>query len=177
MKPLLKSAVIIVTFTAGSRLASELARLNRLDQNRREILRAGGRLEDDFPGEYYGAVVEVVSESSNPIVLASLAGALGTGGMAQRGLAKFGNDAVAPVINVARAKTGLIVDGAPGDTPPHVVADALRTLRLLVEQSTEHVTTQSKLALNREELVAMGVSDSRWADQIQLTARQLLGIR
>jgi hypothetical protein len=267
MRSLLKAAVIVVTFTASSRLAvagpqtrsseelirslnsgqqgtreeavnyihthvaprlrsaeldsalaSELARLNGLNQNRREILRAGGRLEDDFPGEYYGAVIEVVSESSNPIVLASLVGALGTGGMAQRGLAKFGNDAVEPVVRVARAKTGVIVGGAPGDTPPHVVSDALGTLRLLVEQPTELLTTQSRsvitavaqerltgrqhpmvvsaacqlavatgnpalrarveqLAFNREELLAMGVSDSRWADQIQLMARQLLGIR
>ncbi len=199
-------------------LAAELNRLNRLNLDRRAAVRAGRQLKDDFPAEYHAAVIEAVSASSNPIAISSLVGALGTGGMVQRGLTTFGDEAVVPVVAVASAETGPIMGGAPDATPPHVVADALSTLRLLLDQARARLSAQSiaaittlagnrlkgqqdpvvliaacqlaittgnarlrsrveQLALDRQELGVMGVSDSRWADRIQLTARQLLGIK
>jgi hypothetical protein len=206
------------THELDAALANELDRLNRITQRRRETVRAGGRLDSDFPGEYYGSVIQVVSESLDPVVMPSLVGALGTGAMVERGLMKFGESAVVPVVAVARSKTGPIIGGAPGDIPPHVVAGALRTLRELTVNSVQSVTAKSRdaitavaherlvgrqdpavviaacqlaistgnadlrarvsqLALNRDELIGMGIADSRWIERVQLSAQQLLGAK
>jgi len=114
-------------------LVRELGRLNEARRQRREDDRAGNPLVGDFPAEYYRDVIELVSESTRPTTIPALAGALGTGRMVDDALAKFGAQAVPPVLEIARSTVGTITEGHAGDTPPEIVGDALTTLSLILQ--------------------------------------------
>jgi len=196
-------------------LAKELERVNEAVRKRIEADRAGMPLNDAFPEEYYAELVGLVSQSSNPVVLPPLVGALGTGTIVQKGIAKFGDEAVPHVVKIARLKVGLVTTGAPGDVPPHVVSGALKTLVLLLEQPDKPLTTHSRatiekvayerltgrqeggvvaaacqlaiatrapalrrrveqIAIEANELEAMGIADAKWIDFVQSIARKSL---
>jgi hypothetical protein len=84
----------------------------------------------------------VVAESSSPIAIPALAGALGSGRVAEDGLVKFGEAAVPTIITIGRNRVGLITTGSAGDTPPHVVASALTVLAPARRQWAEHALNQ-----------------------------------
>jgi hypothetical protein len=135
--PLLRSPAL------ESALVKELASLNELRLVRRELDRAGQLPVTDFPAEYYAQVIQVVAESSSPAAIESLAGALGTGTLAENGLAKFGDAAVPILAKMARAKVGVATTGGPGDTPPEIVASAIATMQKVL-QTSKTVSSNSR---------------------------------
>jgi hypothetical protein len=112
-------------------LLRELGRLNEVRRQRREEDRAGKPLVGDFPAEYYRDVIELVSEPTRPTAIPALTGALGTGRMVDDALAKFGAQALPPILEIARSRVGTVSEGNAGDTPPEIVSDALTTLSLI----------------------------------------------
>lgn len=128
-------------------LANELVRLNTLARARMELDRAGKPIIEDFPTDHHREVIALVTESSRALVLPALLGAIGTGGMVNEALVRFGDEAVPGVISVARARVGLVTTGSPGDTPPPEVGDAINVLRGLSLQTTKPINAQSRMAI------------------------------
>lgn len=107
-------------------LVRELIRLNEALARRHALLDAG---QQNLPpltfGEYRGTLVTAVAQSTDPKVIPALIGALGTGSIVIRGLAKFGEEAIPAV--VAAARNGL----------PWVVDDGMDTLRLMITSAKD----------------------------------------
>lgn len=123
----------------------ELGRVNAQFKLRWQMSRAGTPVNGDFPAEYHFDLIEAVSHSTNPLVISSLAAALGTGRRAQEGLAKFGEQ-VAPVVLPLVQQTRL-TPGALDEPPPYVVADAIGALALTIERPEVVLSTPSRLAM------------------------------
>jgi len=105
-------------------LIKELVRLNAERFARFTRLRAGQQVTpEDVEGserfsEYRAKVTQAVSQLSTPAAIPALVGALGSGPMVSRALARFGAAAVDPLVNAAR-----------GNHPDrHATADALHAL-------------------------------------------------
>ncbi len=141
-------------------LADELGRLTRLATSRHETLRAGGTLHEDFPAEYHANLIEALSRSRRPLVIEPLAGALGTGRLAEEGIAKFGEQAIPHLVRVARLRVGSLRTGAPGDTPPDVVAGALNSLRRLMSSHSSSIS-----AKGRAEVLAVAMDRLRGSQE------------
>ncbi len=122
-------------------LANELLRLDAERRRRRAL--SGGELQaaGDFPAEYHAALIEAVGSSVDPVIIPALVGAIDTGRMANRAIAKFGNAAVRPVLAVALGRRAS--DGT--EARPESISGALSTLTLIVSaaQPTELAPTVS----------------------------------
>jgi hypothetical protein len=110
-------------------LMKEMARLNAERFSRLSLARAGKQVvaEDQDGserfGEYRGMVTQAVSQSSNSAVIPVLIGALGSGPIVSKALAKFGPAAITPLAKVAREN----------HPDRHAVADALHALRDILD--------------------------------------------
>lgn len=109
-------------------LAAELSRLNGERRRRLAAEASGTAFREDFPAEYHAAPIEVVGGSTDPAVIPSLVEALDTGWMVRRALARFGEAAVPPVLDVARGRGP---DGS--EASAEMVTGALSTLQLILE--------------------------------------------
>jgi hypothetical protein len=112
-------------------LIKELARLNAARFDRLARASAGQEVEPEDQegseryGEYRGQVTQAVAQLTNPAAIPALIGALGSGPLVSRALARFGAASVEPVAKAALA-----------DHPdPSATADALRALEGVVSSS------------------------------------------
>jgi hypothetical protein len=124
-------------------LADELKRLDAERRRRASLDREGILDLGDFPADYHAGIIEVLGESSRTVVIPSLTGALDTGWMAVRGLARFGAAAADPVLKVARGEPG----GDRSNNAPAVVFGALATLGLILDLPSR---AQLPVALQQE---------------------------
>jgi hypothetical protein len=70
--------------------------------------------DEDDVGEYYAELVDVVSSLNDERAIPALAGAITTGGMAQRGLLKYGDKALGPVLKQLKSSDALVRASALG---------------------------------------------------------------
>jgi hypothetical protein len=68
--------------------------------------------EEDDIGEYYAELVDTVASLNDERAIPALAGAMTTGGMAQRGIFKYGNKALASVLEQLKSPDALVRSSA-----------------------------------------------------------------
>ena len=69
--------------------------------------------EDDI-GEHYAQLIDTVASMDDERTIPALVGAMTTGGMAQRGLMKYGNKALGPVLDQLKNRDALVRASALG---------------------------------------------------------------
>ncbi len=70
--------------------------------------------DEDDVGEYYAELVDTVSSLDDKRAIPALAGAITTGGMAQRGLLKYGDKALEPMLEQFKSSDALVRASALG---------------------------------------------------------------
>lgn len=70
--------------------------------------------DEDDVGEYYAELVDVVSSLNDERAVPALVGAMTTGGMAQRGILKYGDKALQPVLEELKSSDALARASALG---------------------------------------------------------------
>jgi hypothetical protein len=68
--------------------------------------------EEDDISEYYAELVDTVASLNDERTIPALAGAMSTGGMAQRGILKYGDNAFAPVLEQLKSSDALVRSSA-----------------------------------------------------------------